>query len=316
MDDRELRDGITPGGQTPRGDSPQDGAQRRGRLRRPDPLHQMIDACRVDSHDLADSDFAELAAALPHDRDLARRFAAIQNLDQRIATALEDVPIPAGLSQRLFARLAAAPHTVGDAPAVLATVVAPAIASENWRPRMPAVRRMSQQLSQRFVISSLALAATLLVAAFLAVTYLRPPIRVDDVLAFAGNRSTALSPKWNRGAAPADFPLPRSVVARARSWQRVRNFMGQPAVAYQLVDSTGGQATLFAVGLDVPVGATPPVTPQRTTGGEGVAIWRSRGLTYVLVVHGPDAERRYRNFVSPAAPTLAMVPPRPALICA
>ena len=134
-----------------------------------------------------------------------------------------------------------------------------------------------------------------------------PRVSTDDVLAVAGAQSSDLSHTWNRMSRhPERSPLPRSVIALSRGWQRVSDFLGRPALAYQLADGAGSRATLFEVDLDLPdLRATPPAQPQLTTGGRAVAAWKWRDRVYVLVITGPDAERRYRNFVDPLQ-TLAL----------
>src|SRR5688500_322319 len=71
-------------------------------------LLQRLDACRPGSDDFRDAGLAPLAdelAAQPASRALRAR---VEHLDRAIGVALDDVPLPAGLQERLLARLAAA----------------------------------------------------------------------------------------------------------------------------------------------------------------------------------------------------------------
>src|SRR5688572_11232473 len=72
-------------------------------------LLERIDACRPGSDDLHDPRLAPLADELaesPIKRDLYQR---VQALDAVIGEAIDDVPLPAGLSERLLASLAVEP---------------------------------------------------------------------------------------------------------------------------------------------------------------------------------------------------------------
>jgi hypothetical protein len=70
---------------------------------------EALDACRAGHDDLHDADLAALAARLAEDADLRDRLARVQRLDVRLAEAIDDVPVPEGLAERLLVALAASP---------------------------------------------------------------------------------------------------------------------------------------------------------------------------------------------------------------
>jgi len=287
-------------------------------------LREAIDACRPGTPDVDGSHLASLAAAIRRDGSLQARYELVQSLDAKIGKSLRRVSVPPGLADRLMKQLEAADaiaaagtsepaHAIeaaGHQPAADAPAIVTAgadVASTVTQAGKPLCGR---RFSDRFAGShhfagrrmAAAIAASLLLAAGLAFYLHSPQVNTDDVLALAGAQSSALAQTWNRmSRQPERSPLPRSVIALARGWQRVSDFLGRPAVAYQLVDGTGNRATLFEVDLDLPeLQTTPPAQPQLTTGGRSVAAWKWRDRVYVLVITGPDAERRYRNFVDPS----------------
>src|SRR5262245_48473703 len=71
------------------------------------PYREQIDACRPGSDDLALLALADLARAAESDRAVAGDLARSQRFDRSVAAAMHDVPLPAGLLERLEAQLAA-----------------------------------------------------------------------------------------------------------------------------------------------------------------------------------------------------------------
>jgi len=261
-----------------------------------DPLRQAIDACRPGSQDARSAEFGSLTENLKSNPRLRSLFERTQSLDAKIVAALVDVPVPRDLSASILSRLSASAH---ESLVHVFPIEQPPteIAQPAWRFRLRPSRR-----------AGAAVAAALLVAAGLAFWGPGRPLDNEQLLSFAAAHTAQLSSKWNRAEeAPAKLAVPRSVTAAVRRWQPVDGFLGHSGVAYELVDAAGSKATLYVVRMKLPSLRTiPPSTPESPTGGGAVAAWRSDKLVYVLVVRGPDAVRRYRNFVSPTAPTLAI----------
>src|SRR5688572_10680083 len=102
---------------------------------------EQIDACRPGSDDLALPALAELAGAVESDRALADVFARSQRFDRAVSAAMHDVPLPAGLLERLEAKVAeAAGADVAELTGEVSLPAAPA------------------RFSRRFVLTSAGLA--------------------------------------------------------------------------------------------------------------------------------------------------------------
>src|SRR5688572_5213675 len=70
------------------------------------PYREQIDACRPGSDDLSLPALAGLAQAVEQDSAVAKELARSQRFDHAVSAAMHDVPLPAGLLERLEARLA------------------------------------------------------------------------------------------------------------------------------------------------------------------------------------------------------------------
>jgi hypothetical protein len=68
-------------------------------------LREAMDACRPRSDDLRLPDLAPLAERLASDSASRRLFDRLQRLDRRISTTALDVSVPAGLAERILARV-------------------------------------------------------------------------------------------------------------------------------------------------------------------------------------------------------------------
>jgi hypothetical protein len=250
-------------------------------------LLESLESCRansvdLDSGDLNDPVFAELATALGHDPELRVHFERVQRADAAIRTALADVPLPADLSERVMRRLAA---PAADSPAPL-------------QDEAPA---KSQRFSRRRAIA--VLAALSASAAMLTFVWLHnnqtSPLTSDEVLArsmqFFGGEGDTPGQLVSQVAPPAEYPISRDLRRSASiRWRRVGKFLGGEAVAYDLPAITG-RATLYVVRRNVAgLPSSPPGIPDLSTAGNSIAAWESNGLVYVLVVQGD--ERTYAEY--------------------
>jgi hypothetical protein len=68
-------------------------------------LDEMIDACRPGSEDIGLPGLSPLADRIEGDPDLHDRYQRTQRLDARLVRAIDDVAVPAGLRERILARL-------------------------------------------------------------------------------------------------------------------------------------------------------------------------------------------------------------------
>ena len=122
-------------------------------------FHDEIEACRPGSRDVDDPQMSQLADALIHDPAVRQRYEAAQRLDGRLGEAFRAVPVPAGLADRLLARLEQLPATTETSTAETSTAGAvPAVRHRRFTSRRLTSRRFA---ARRLVV---ALAAALLLA--------------------------------------------------------------------------------------------------------------------------------------------------------
>lgn len=244
-----------------------------------------LDACRPASEDLQQPELAPLAVRLVESAELRSQLARVQRFDALLGEAIDDLPVPSGLSQRLLAKLNA------ERAAVAATL--PAAASQ---PTLVLPARSTNR--RKWLAVAASLAASLIVAAG-GVWYLQPrEITGADIPQVANSWFDQVHDQWQALPAPRDLPLPQIVAARPRGWQSAGDATGSRSVAYQFLLPGGGQAVLFAVRMNVPhVPQLPPARPQPMTGNRSVATWQSGGVLYVLVIKG--AARDYPRLFKP-----------------
>ncbi len=257
-----------------------------------------LEACRPDSDDLRSPELSDVARRVQQDPEARIAYERVQAWDASVSNALEQVPVPPGLAERILSRLVPA-----DLPAQPDAVIPSILPFEQTaiEQKTAGWSRLNHFGSRRqwLAVGSMT-AAGLLVAAFLS-TWLRTDApRPLEILADGWLQGLAGS--WQPAEpAPRGFALPSGVAATPMGWQQLSNPRG---VAYKLSDGKAGTATLFVVRLSVAgLPIAPPPVPQSTTGGKAVAYWQSGSLVYVLVIEGN--ERSYRNFVSVSATPLA-----------
>jgi hypothetical protein len=267
-------------------------------------LWEAMESCRSGSDDLSDPQFADLAARLAEDPELRGQFQRVQQADVAIKAALANVPVPAGLADRLSRRLAeAAPAAIPgsgsavDSP-VASRLTAPAVAV----PDSPAPRRAeTERFSWRRLLvgfAAISAAAALLFAVW---THTHQPQQytpasvLDEAMGFFDQDNKLVGELVVQVAPPVEYPMSRDIGRlRGVRWRHVEKFLGGPAVAYDL-PRIPGRATLYVVRRNVPgLPAMAPPSPKSNTGGKSAAAWQTSDSLYVLVVEG-DAEtyRRY-----------------------
>jgi hypothetical protein len=216
-------------------------------------------------------------------------------IDEKLATAFHDVPIPAGLSQRLLQRLAKNElRTKNDEVTVPSSSFL-----------VPRSSFLVPRLSRRWVLAGgglLAAAAGLLIAVWLG-GYQKEVLNEQFVLDEAIRSFDAALEQRGQLLAdrppPAGFPISPAVLqVRGTRWRSIEGFLGCRGVVYDLPGGAEARAALFVVaaknakGLD----AAPALHPF-TTGGCCASAWQEGGLLYVLVVQGdPATYSRYLNF--------------------
>jgi hypothetical protein len=259
-----------------------------------------------------DPDLAYVAAAIEQDPSLGKRLSRIQQTDEQLARAFRNVPAPADLQERLLQRLAL--HDADDANI-----------SESEAPQPAATGRPGshgKRGSYRLLWMSMAAVAASIAAALF---FLPPAVQdeathpeklLEDAVAFfhadAGLPGTLVSDE----APPAQFAASADVlhIAAAR-WRKINDFLGKPAVAYDLVGPHGEEATLYVAQrrlARLEFITMPSAVPWLATGGVAATCWQNDDLLYVLVVAG-DREQ-YDAFVRQPGSTIAWIAPAPARI--
>ncbi len=252
--------------------------------------------------DLAEGDeLRELEAQLERDPALRRAADRLRQLDRRIIAALEDVPVPAGLTERILHSLSqgAGVEDAGESESVIPLSGAQ---PRDRGPRIPRVRR-------RTALIAAAVASAAAIALYLGFRSPTPQYGPDVISSIARElfdqeRNQAVA----EAAAPSvkGYPSSSVVVQLATTRpRRLEDFLGRSGVAYDL--KRGGiRACLYVVkisaGPRMPRIETSQVAGQprpASTGGLTTAVWREQGYLYVLVVEGGEAEYRQFLAVSP-----------------
>ncbi len=211
-------------------------------------------------------------------------------VDEKLATAFHDVPVPAGLADRLLDRLAAQRAAESRLPSGL-----PVVSQDRrggWRFR-----------SRRWLLTSAAaLAATCVARAIWLGARREETVSqqyvLDEAIRLFGVTHQEEGHLLAKQASPSDYRISGMVQhGRGTRWRSVDDFLGHVALVYDLPGRPGTRAALYAVadlgveGLD-----TRPALRPFTTGGCCASAWQEGSVLYVLVVQGdPAAYGTYLN---------------------
>lgn len=249
-------------------------------------LRELIDACRLDQHDpqraeLA-ADLAPLAREVASDSQVAAGLQRSERFDRNVRSALEDVPLPAGLAERLLAKCEAA-------------VVPPAT---------PPEEAVGPRSSRRRLLAQLAIAASLLIvslAAYPAATYIfqaRRPVMPDELAQLSVEWFDSCGPgaKWEsvNPAILAQYPLDTALKVRPKSFRQV----DRTTVAYDL--SFNGKRGLLFVHRPTrphPKLSQYPYSGLPASGGISLGAWQRGKVVYVIGVTGSERSRPVDEFV-------------------
>lgn len=265
---------------------------------------EQIDACRTDSNDLHDESFADVAKDLTFNPIRRALFDAVQRADRAVVDAMEDVPLPVGLEQRLLAALSDAHHHSADATVLRGDPVAAVESSvESTSGNVPVTTAAAERVSRRRMIwtsLSAATAASVATAAWIGSrhwrqTQLTPGFVLSESITF---HTREVPQPLQTSAPPRGMSRAIARGVRTTGWRRVDGFLGRPeldGIAFELMHF-GTQATLYIVEAEVPsLKSWPLRQPDNTTAGRSVSAWQSQKLLYVLVVDG--GPRAYSGFV-------------------
>lgn len=251
---------------------------------------EQIDACRPGSDDLSLPALAELAGVVESDRAVADELARSQCFDRAVSTALHDVPLPAGLLERLEAKLAETDAAADDDPTADVALPPPA------------------RFSRRGILAAALSVAALALIAVSAMFWPRPGRQVSSAelveLSSTWFNEQLPPAEWKPvSSAPATFAVPR-VVSGAKAWQSFATPAGEKGVVYDLTSGLRPRARLFVIATPhtYQVG-TLPTRLRGTTGGTAVAAWQQGRLLFVVVV--VENGQKLEDFVRP--PNVAFV---------
>lgn len=264
-----------------------------------------IDACRPGSDDLRLPELAGLAQAVETDSQVAEALAKAHARDIVLCDALQEVPIPSGLADRLLdaVKLSAPRSDVADAavPAQVAAAEVGAISTstEEAEPSV-ALPTRNQRSSRRWFAASIAAVAA---AAVLAIAY--GTWNRAQPQSFTKAQLARMAEGWYDQALPAAgwagsvskktltaYPIDPAIRVPARN-ERTMHLQGAASgVAYDLTPSGKDRAILFVLRTPDRFDVAPiAYTTLRPTGGVAMAAWQKGELLYVLVVDERDRQR-------------------------
>jgi hypothetical protein len=205
-------------------------------------------------------------------------------VDEKLAAALHDVPVPEGLGQRLLERL-----DKGE------------LALPDMKPRPAGSHRIAARGRGFILAGGLTAAAAMLVAVWLGAhrgEALSPQFMLDEAIRSFDVVIDQQGALLGEKPAPADYPFSQSVLQlRGTRWRSLEAFVGRSGVVYDLPGPAGAGAALYVIEADTTeeFDELPAVYPF-TTAGCCASAWREGGLVYVLVVQGdPATYRAYLN---------------------
>jgi len=255
-------------------------------------IREQIDACRAGSADLSLAELAGLASEQERNPAVMKELRRSQQQDALISEALHDVPIPAGLAERI---LAASESSETTAEVALPT-----------RPERALIRRWASRRQALLMGGSIATILVIVVCARLFLFGRTGPIGHQELAGDVGGWMNRLAQaNWQTGKLPSGITMDRAVLATPRQWQAVREphstgWQGN-VMAIDLAAPGKPRAVLFVVRssarFSVPAMPTPTAL-MSPTGGFKATAWQRPGskLLYVLVVE-EDRGQRLSDFL-------------------
>lgn len=270
-------------------------------------IFEAMEACRPGSDDVADPAMEPLRRQLSDSPELSRAYQRLQRLDQALADAFRDVPVPEGLQDRILARLAAGVPR------------GPREASLNRDAEGTSVPQTGSRRDRRrrwLIGACTAVAAAALVLGVLLHFQRSDKFNISDALSsaiefFRNDAREGGHPMSGPVQPPREFPFSRGLAAIfapvetrlvEMRWRAVQGFLNREAVAYDLVGRRGISATVYVATCSVDGLATDvPLRPMLSTGQSSASAWQEGDLLYVLVVDGgiQDYERFFAGAGGP-----------------
>jgi hypothetical protein len=261
-------------------------------------LIEAMEACRPKSDDVSDPAMAPLVVQMAASSEVDALYERLQQIDSVVADAFRDVPVPAGLADRILARLAAAEAAGAVQPEIAAAQPAGAVVSAALcRQDVPAFSAVRPRGMRRTLVAIVAAAiAASIVTAFVVRRDDRKPVGAEvceaAVSFFSADAARGHGARIIERVPPHDFPLSASVKPqRDMRWREVPDFLGHEAVAYDLAGRDGAFATVYVFSPDRVKLRDGQWCPTWQTGQQSSVAWREGQLVYVLVVQGGDPDQ-------------------------
>lgn len=254
-------------------------------------------------------ELADVAAQVRDNPELNAASLRLQAIDRAVTSAIEQVPVPVGLAERLLARLRADANAPPSADQLLPAEAdaLPRSGGLEQPAGMDGPKTAGWRPSRRRLMEAAALVALAAAVAILVNSWNSQPPRTWDLEAVLHEARILFdsdeSVGWHALATaspPKNFPSQVAWTAGVR-WRKTTGFMSRPVSAYELSRRGESRAVLYVVALD-PAGTPPiadvpsaPTDRPMTTLGKTAAAWKSQDRLYVLVVTGgPDV---YQSFI-------------------
>jgi hypothetical protein len=273
-----------------------------------DSIRKLIDSCRPHGDDLGLPEMQPLADLIATDAVTARQLDRSRQLDDTIAIAVQEVPTPSGLEQRLLAALSDSATGVTEAgsTSLAESALSADLPADGTSVDKVVVRPQPGILRSRRLWMAVATCASVtVIVAFALNRSSGPNVSYNELVSAALNWNPA-EEDWKKGNLIwKSHPLPKQIRATGvdqRQEYKLPTY-GVRSKCYELkLKGGGGSKALVFVFAKPPGFALPNAPPASTgsTGGKCVAAWISGGLVYVLVVAGKNAERDYRDAVRSA----------------
>lgn len=275
-------------------------------------IQQAIDACRPGSDDLQQPEMAALAEAVRQDPDVRRRYECSQQFDASVIGLFRDVPVPAGLADRL---LTAIEPSLGQATADSQTPVTPLSSERDAQEAVEKARHWPHRKRRRIwaitagsLTAAAALAGFLLLVPYFSVAEPRPNDRLpDEILAW---EDAVVRQGWNENMQTDQVvrrPLDRAVRVTPQRWCSIATAYDAQTIVYDVAPRGADMALVFCMQCRVRSSTLPDMPPWNAfsaTGGLTLGVWRRGDMVYVLVVRG--GLRRYRELIE-ASPLIGLL---------
>lgn len=246
--------------------------------------HELLAAARLHEPDfgLDEADAEALRAMLAEDPQLQSELDHLERWDAMLGHAMDDVPVPGGLADRLRA-------TVDQELAV-----SPVTQSGSSAPAKLGSRR-------GWLLGAMAVAAAVLVAIGIG-AYVGQPAMIDvaqlehEAIEVTSDLE-AIAWQDVRAVYPSEA-FPRQVRFKPQRWGHVRTSLDRSAVLFDLVRPGAPRAALLAMKSSAAsehLPEHPSLQPSSPSGNVCVGTWQKDGYVYSLVVSGGKA--RYQLFL-------------------